>query len=484
MTNRLKEYGILAIISIFAFGGMFSAAHAQGLLPGTTALADWEREALLCRGQQSELQALSTVGGISNNERAALGIGTSPENDWCLFLSTRLQNNHSHVQGLNPGFAQCLTNFFKAAPGTLTVFSGYRDPFHQARLFNSALERYGSVEAADNWVAPPPCNDRNGNRIQYSSSNQVCRGGSMHNFGLAADIRFNGGTCGSSQTLCNWAHANAAAFGLRFRLGNEPWHIEPVSRDSACATDGQVIPLEGQDSVALEGPTPRPFGEDGAGTQLLEDLGIRDVDDPNTPVQNVFGGLLDSVFGGFGTSSDAEDDENQNESFGYSLGELLGTWFGDFVTQQQPEQQQQPDVATIYYYETTTGTTTLYTVLSSDKEVLATSTISVSEAIEAATVGLDSYLVIHIDDPADIPEEEMRSPDTDDRPSRDSNFFNFQQSGGDNTFTGSYENGDDVFDGSGFGGNTFGSGNNERPVFGAIADWFRNLFGALFGAGN
>lgn len=495
MTSRLTNYSVLLLGATIGILGFSSVAQAQSILPGTTALADWERQALLCRGQQSQLEALSAIGGISDNERRAIGLGTSPENDWCLFLSSsrHLQNEHSHVRGLNPGFGQCLTRFFQAAPGTLSIYSGYRDPYHQARLFNDALARYGSVEAADNWVAPPPCNDRDGSRIQYANSNQICRGGSMHNFGLAADLRFNGGTCGSSQALCDWAHAHAAAFGLTFRLGNEPWHIEPASRDGACATDGQVIPLEGQDSVALEvpTPTPRPFGEDGAGTQFLEDIGIRDPEDPNTPAQNIFGGLLDSIFGGVGTSSDAGED--QNESLGYSFGELLGTWFGDLFSgqgaqgQDEPdESEQQPDVTTVYYYETDTGTSTLYTVISVDKEVLATSTISASEAIEAATVGFDSYLVLHIDDPNQVPAANQGPNPSWGNSRRDSTPFDFGRQGSDNTFTGSFdrdssENGTEsgrVLDGD----STFGAnGDEDRPFLRAVVDTIRDFFSNLFG---
>jgi hypothetical protein len=105
--------------------------------------------------------------------------------------------------GLNPIFAERLSAFLAEAPdGGLSVYSGYRSPEHQQALYAAALAKYGSPEAARRWVAPP--------------------GRSMHNFGEAADLSF------ATPAARAWAHDNAGAYGLRFPMGNEPWHIEPI----------------------------------------------------------------------------------------------------------------------------------------------------------------------------------------------------------------------------------------------------------------
>ena len=110
--------------------------------------------------------------------------------------------NESHLQ-FHGGFSKSLAPFLSAASDAgynIGIYSGYRSPEHQGRLYNDALEKYGSPEAARKWVAPP--------------------GKSMHNFGLAADLSYG------SDAARAWAHENAPSFGLAFRMAHEPWHIE------------------------------------------------------------------------------------------------------------------------------------------------------------------------------------------------------------------------------------------------------------------
>jgi hypothetical protein len=106
--------------------------------------------------------------------------------------------------GMQPEFNTALEQMFASAPpeirSQLQVMSGYRSPERQAELWAAALEKYGSPEAARQWVAPP--------------------GNSQHNHGNAADLRY------LDPAAREWAHANAAAYGLAFPLGHEPWHIE------------------------------------------------------------------------------------------------------------------------------------------------------------------------------------------------------------------------------------------------------------------
>lgn len=109
----------------------------------------------------------------------------------------------ANVDGFNPVFAGRLDQFLADAPGGgISIYSGYRSPERQAALWSAALAKYGSPEAARKWVAPP--------------------GRSMHNFGEAADLRY------ASPEARSWAHDNAGSYGLRFPMGNEPWHVEPI----------------------------------------------------------------------------------------------------------------------------------------------------------------------------------------------------------------------------------------------------------------
>src|SRR5215470_8230874 len=88
--------------------------------------------------------------------------------------------------GLNADFASRLRAMMAAAPLPLTISSGYRSPIRQAELYDAAVGKYGSPEAARKWVAPP--------------------GRSQHNFGMAADLGYGGGGLGhGSPELIDWA---------------------------------------------------------------------------------------------------------------------------------------------------------------------------------------------------------------------------------------------------------------------------------------
>ncbi|AFL52156.1 uncharacterized protein YcbK (DUF882 family) [Sinorhizobium fredii] len=109
----------------------------------------------------------------------------------------------SHITELDPEFQSRLAQFLAAAgeqAGRITITSGARSIERQAQLWQQALQKYGSPEAARKWVAPP--------------------GRSQHNVGRAADLQFE------SDAVREWAHANAEAYGLVFRLENEAWHVE------------------------------------------------------------------------------------------------------------------------------------------------------------------------------------------------------------------------------------------------------------------
>ena len=104
--------------------------------------------------------------------------------------------------GLDATFSERMQQFVAASGGKLSIVSGYRSVEEQQYLWDQALAKYGSEDEARMWVAPP--------------------GKSNHGRGIAVDLGFE------TDDAMDWAHANAARFGLEFPMEWEPWHIEPV----------------------------------------------------------------------------------------------------------------------------------------------------------------------------------------------------------------------------------------------------------------
>lgn len=121
--------------------------------------------------------------------------------------------------GLNPQFVSSLQAMIAGAPpeirDAISISSGYRSPERQAQLYDQAVAKYGSPQAARKWVAPP--------------------GRSRHNYGQAADLKYG------SDAARQWAHENAARYGLSFPMSWEDWHIEPAGARSGNAAGQQAI---------------------------------------------------------------------------------------------------------------------------------------------------------------------------------------------------------------------------------------------------
>ena len=138
----------------------------------------------------------------------------------------------SGYQDFNPDFSNALQQMIAERPG-LSVYSGYRSPERQAELYQQAIAKYGSPEAARKWVAPP--------------------GKSRHNHGIAADLAF------ASDADKAWAHENAARFGLNFRMGHEPWHIELAGGAPEARQEGMTMPISGSQSMLSSAPPTSPI---------------------------------------------------------------------------------------------------------------------------------------------------------------------------------------------------------------------------------
>src|SRR5262249_51307307 len=107
----------------------------------------------------------------------------------------------------------------------LTIVSAYRSVASQRALWEAALRKYGSPQAARRWVAPP--------------------GGSAHHTGRAIDF-FLGGPNNSENVAqlrrtaaYRWLVCNAARFGF-YPYAAEPWHWEynPPPAASGSGTSG------------------------------------------------------------------------------------------------------------------------------------------------------------------------------------------------------------------------------------------------------
>ncbi|MEU8225043.1 M15 family metallopeptidase [Kribbella sp. NPDC048915] len=89
----------------------------------------------------------------------------------------------------------------KADGVTIRITSGRRSVAKQQRLFDAAVKKYGSYQAATRWVLPPKYSD--------------------HVHGKAVDI--------GPAAAMTWLNKNGWRYGVCRRYDNEPWHFEALS---------------------------------------------------------------------------------------------------------------------------------------------------------------------------------------------------------------------------------------------------------------
>ena len=95
-----------------------------------------------------------------------------------------------------------------AADGVeIRITSGRRTREEQRRLFEEAIEEYGSPEEASRWVIPPD-------------------GESAHFEGKAIDV--------APKRAAAWLRQHGAAYGLCQVYANEAWHFELIARGGKC----------------------------------------------------------------------------------------------------------------------------------------------------------------------------------------------------------------------------------------------------------
>lgn len=175
----------------------------------------------------------------------------------------------SFMWDLNADFKKRLQELIKASNGRVSLVSGYRSPEQQQRLYDAAVAKYGEANAG-RWAAVP--------------------GKSNHEKGFAGDIAF------STDAAKEWAHKNAARFGLEFPMEWEPWHIEPTGtrtgvfdknytpdRQAYTFFEGKAHPQDVSDrfgslSSVLQGALSYPgaFNDPSLGEETITEQGVID----------------------------------------------------------------------------------------------------------------------------------------------------------------------------------------------------------------
>ena len=141
----------------------------------------------LCDAGTTAVQVEVELGGAHATARAVMD-------------PSMLRPGSGTLVGVDPALAQAINVIIEAANGAVYVESGFRSRAEQEILWADALRRYGSAEAADDWVAPPAH--------------------SMHERGLAVDL---GGDVELAARL-----VEQLRLPLYRPMDNEPWHFELV----------------------------------------------------------------------------------------------------------------------------------------------------------------------------------------------------------------------------------------------------------------
>ena len=180
------------------------------------------------RKKNEQLEAIRKENEQNNNSSDSPGnydgdstsggeFGSVTVKDGVFYIPNRRATSDSDIPkqsggyGVNPIFWERLNALLtdaKAQGYNVTVTSGWRSYSSQRSLWDNSNR---ACSERSKWVA--------------------CPGGSRHGFGIAADLSFNGTSCSGGWDCNNaakWVHANAANYGLKFRMSWEPWHIEPA----------------------------------------------------------------------------------------------------------------------------------------------------------------------------------------------------------------------------------------------------------------
>lgn len=163
-------------------------------------LLSWQSTDWLDRGARGDDEPVVTGAGAPaastahTKARASRPIKSPPR-----------QYDETDPAGLVPQFRARLARATAAAAEdgvTVTITSARRSTAKQQQLFNDAIVKYGSYEAATRWVLPPA--------------------DSAHVHGRAVDL--------GPRAAMRWMDENGWRYGICRRYDNEPWHFEPTTK--------------------------------------------------------------------------------------------------------------------------------------------------------------------------------------------------------------------------------------------------------------
>lgn len=126
---------------------------------------------------------------------------------------------------LDPLFTARLKALVEASGGRIILRGGsygHRSLADQERIWADAVAKYGE-QGARKWAAVP--------------------GKSNHGKGIAYDLGY------ANDEAREWAHQNAARFGLWFPMDHEPWHIEVLKSANDLDPDAYTTPPMGKPEV-------------------------------------------------------------------------------------------------------------------------------------------------------------------------------------------------------------------------------------------
>ena len=160
---------------------------------------------------------------------------------------------------LDDAFADNLAALIQDAPAHiregLGLGSAYRSNERQKELFERS-------DKTGRMVAFP---------AGYTKPDGSVARGSNHLHGRAVDLAYNGARLDRApQEVKDWVHQNAAAYGLRFPMSWEPWHIEPSKGGGVAA--GTVVPA--RDGVSARASMPA-YGDAMARINSIADPDVR-----------------------------------------------------------------------------------------------------------------------------------------------------------------------------------------------------------------
>ena len=180
---------LLALVSVALLAGCGSAANTA-----STTAPESESSAHTSGAPPGAIPIDETLQG---GRRDAVGAADGSLPDGVTVLDDELPG----IARLDPalrGALRAATDDAAQAGLTISVASGWRSARYQEQLFEQAVSKYGSEEAAARWVARP--------------------GTSAHETGQAVDV-------GPARAAA-WLAENGSAYGLCQIYLNEPWHFE------------------------------------------------------------------------------------------------------------------------------------------------------------------------------------------------------------------------------------------------------------------